>query len=194
MTFTIRKTHHGPLIEDDVALWWTYTQYPDNRIHEAFFGFSRAKEHGRSGALCRAHVTRRASTSCTAMIRGNIAWWASAKLPVRPAHVDTKTAIDGTDSTNDPTGWYPFAFESPIGESPERLCILCQQRARQRRRACTITRATTTAGNTRGAGIIEPSRPRTTGPWPTRRRCSSTTTHQSIQAQLRHACRIGRRQ
>ena len=29
-------THHGPLIEEDVAMWWAFTQYPENRIHEAF--------------------------------------------------------------------------------------------------------------------------------------------------------------
>ena len=39
---------------------------------------------------------------------GNIAWWASAKLPERPEHVDTKTLIDGRDEANDPTGWYAF--------------------------------------------------------------------------------------
>ena len=29
------------LKEDGLAMWWTFTQHPENRIHEAFYGFSR---------------------------------------------------------------------------------------------------------------------------------------------------------
>ena len=39
---------------------------------------------------------------------GNIAWWASAKLPVRPEGVDTKVALDGTDPNLDVTAWHGF--------------------------------------------------------------------------------------
>ncbi len=105
--FELRKTHHGPIIHDDVAMWWAYTQYPDNKIQEAFYGFSRAEsleDVQRSAALVHA-------PGLNIMYgdeQGNIAWWASAKLPVRPAHVDTKASIDGSLAENDPTGWYPF--------------------------------------------------------------------------------------
>ena len=27
VTFEVRETHHGPLIEEDVAMWWAFTQY-----------------------------------------------------------------------------------------------------------------------------------------------------------------------
>lgn len=117
VTFTLRKTHHGPLIEDDVAMWWTFTKYPENRLHEAFFGFSRATsmaEVEQSAAMMHAPGINLMYGDDD----GNIAWWASAKLPIRPAHVDTKTAIDGTDPRNDPQGWYPFAL-NPHSVNPE---------------------------------------------------------------------------
>ena len=152
VNFTIRKTHHGPLIEDDIALWWTYTQYPDNRIHEAFFGFSRAKDMAdveRSAALIHAPGINLMYGDDS----GNIAWWASAKLPVRPAHVDTKTAIDGTDSTNDPTGWYPFAF-NPQSVNPPSGYVYSANNAPDSVKGV-YHPGHYYSGNTRGAGIIE---------------------------------------
>ena len=105
--FELRKTHHGPIIHGDVAMWWVYAQYPDNRIQEAFYGFSRGsglEDVQRAAALVHA-------PGLNIMYgddKGQIAWWASAKLPIRPQHVDTKTAIDGRDAANEPTGWYDF--------------------------------------------------------------------------------------
>ena len=83
---------------------------------------------------------------------GNIAWWASAKLPVRPAHVDTKTAIDGTDSTNDPTGWYPFAF-NPQSVNPPSGYVYSANNAPDSVKGV-YHPGHYYSGNTRGAGII----------------------------------------
>lgn len=38
----------------------------------------------------------------------NIAWWATGKIPIRPATVNSKLILDGSDSTNDHTGYYSF--------------------------------------------------------------------------------------
>ena len=27
--FEVRKTHHGPVLEDDLAMWWTFNHYPE---------------------------------------------------------------------------------------------------------------------------------------------------------------------
>ena len=105
--FELRKTHHGPLIEEDVAMWWTYTQYPENLLHEAFYGFSRSSdmfEFQQAASLVHAPGLNLMYGDD----EGNIAWWASAKLPIRPDHVDTKTMIDGSYSMNDSKGWYAF--------------------------------------------------------------------------------------
>ena len=133
VTFELRSTHHGPLIEDDVAMWWTFTQYPENRLHEAFFGFSRAEsleEVAQSASMMHAPGINLMYGDD----QGNIAWWASAKLPIRPAHVDTKTAIDGSDPRNEPQGWYPLFAQSSVRQSQLWICVLRQQCARQRRR------------------------------------------------------------
>ena len=49
----------------------------------------------------------------------------AAKLPIRPEHVDTKTAIDGSDPANEPQGWYPFS-RNPQSVNP-RSKAMCTQ-------------------------------------------------------------------
>ena len=152
VTFELRSTHHGPLIEDDVAMWWTFTQYPENRLHEAFFGFSRAEsmeEVAQSASIMHAPGIN--------LMYGddqdNIAWWASAKLPIRPAHVDTKTVIDGADPQNDPQGWYPFSL-NPQSVNPSCGYVYSANNAPDSVAGVHYP-GHYYAGNTRGAGIIE---------------------------------------
>ena len=107
VTFEVRETHHGPLIEEDVAMWWAFTQYPENRIHEAFYGFSREEGLDRFEANT-ALIHAPGLNMMYGDKEGNIAWWASAKLPVRPEGVDTKVALDGTNPDLDVTEWHGF--------------------------------------------------------------------------------------
>ena len=107
VTFEVRETHHGPLIEEDVAMWWAFTQYPENRIHEAFYGFSREEGLDRFEANT-ALIHAPGLNMMYGDKEGNIAWWASAKLPVRPEGVDTKVALDGTNPELDVTQWHDF--------------------------------------------------------------------------------------
>ena len=107
VTFEVRETHHGPLIEEDVAMWWAFTQYPENRIHEAFYGFSREEGLDRFEANT-ALIHAPGLNMMYGDKEGNIAWWASAKLPVRPEGVDTKVALDGTNPDLDVTQWHGF--------------------------------------------------------------------------------------
>ena len=107
VTFEVRETHHGPLIDEDVAMWWAFTQYPENRIHEAFYGFSREEGLERFEANT-ALIHAPGLNMMYGDQEGNIAWWASAKLPVRPEGVDTKVALDGTNPDLDVTKWHGF--------------------------------------------------------------------------------------
>ena len=152
VTFDIRSTHHGPLIEDSVAMWWTFTQYPENRIHEAFFGFSRAQDMG--------DVEAAASIMHAPGINlmygdssGNVAWWACAKLPVRPEGLDTKTAIDGTDPANDYNDWLPFRF-NPKSVNPESGYVYSANNAPDSV-AGRHYPGHYYSGNTRGVGIVD---------------------------------------
>jgi len=109
VTFEVRETHHGPLIEEDVAMWWAFTQYPENRMHEAFYGFSREEGLDRFEANT-ALIHAPGLNMMYGDKEGNIAWWASAKLAVRPEGVDTKVALDGTNPDLDVTQWHGFAM------------------------------------------------------------------------------------
>ena len=40
--------------------------------------------------------------------KGNIAWWASAKLVKYPPHVNTKMILDGASGKDDNIGFYDF--------------------------------------------------------------------------------------
>ena len=152
VTFEVRKTHHGPLIEDSLSMWWAYTQYPENRIPEAFYGFSRG--HGVGDFAHHASLLHAPGVNMMyGDAEGNIGWWASAKLPIRPDHVDTKTAIDGTDPTNDPSGWHPFD-RNPQTVNPSRGFVYSANNAPEPRDSMRYP-GHYYSGNTRAAGIFE---------------------------------------
>jgi penicillin amidase len=150
--FDVRKTHHGPLLEDDLAMWWTFNHYPENLIHEAFYGFSRGS--GIESFAASAELVH--APGINVMYgdkKGDIGWWASAKLPIRPDHVDTKVAIDGTDPANDPSGWYGFDM-NPKLVNPERGFVYSANNAPQPNDSVRYP-GHYYAGNTRATGIFE---------------------------------------
>ena len=116
--FEVRSTLHGPLISDSVSMWWTYMQYPDNLIQEAFYGLSRAEsmeEVQHAASL----VHSPGLNIMHGDIDGNIAWWAAAKLPIRSATADSKSIQDGSLAENDILGWYDFS-KNPQTINPDR--------------------------------------------------------------------------
>ena len=152
VSFDVRKTHHGPLLEDNLAMWWTFTQHPENRIHEAFYGFSRG--HGiEEFATHAAMITAPGVNLMYGDARGDIGWWASARLPIRPDHVDTKTAIDGSDPANDPTGWYAFDM-NPQLVNPDRGFVYSANNAPEPAFDSVRYPGHYYSGNTRAAGIF----------------------------------------
>ena len=150
--FQLRKTHHGPLLEDGLSMWWTFTQFPENRLHEAFYGFSRGhgiEEFQQSASLVHAPGINVMYGDA----RGDIGWWASAKLPIRPAHVDTKIAINGSDPANEIMGWRPFS-ENPQLINPKRGFVYSANNAPEPLDGLPIP-GHYYSGNTRAAGIYE---------------------------------------
>ena len=152
VTFEVRKTHHGPLIEEGLSMWWTYTQHPENRLHEAFYGFSRSsgiEEFQRHAAMMHAPGVNLMYGDA----RGNIGWWACAKLPVRPDHVDTKTFIDGTDPANEVMGWHSFEM-NPQLVNPDRGFVYSANNAPEPVSDSIRYPGHYYSGNTRAAGIF----------------------------------------
>lgn len=124
--FTISETNHGPIINsilksvkdsEPISMWWTYNQYKDNKLIEGAFLFSRGEsiEDVQSGASM---IHAPGLNMMYGDIDGNIAWWASAKIPIRPEHIDSKEIIDGTSSKNDIIGWYDFS-KNPKAINPQ---------------------------------------------------------------------------
>jgi len=51
--------------------------------------------------------------------KGDIAWWASAKIPNRPSHVNSMLILDGVSGKDEPNGYYNFT-ENPQNINPEK--------------------------------------------------------------------------
>ena len=125
--FEVRSTKHGPLISDSVSMWWTYMQYPENLIQEAFYGLSRAKNMAEvEHAVSLFHAP--GLNVMHGDIEGNIAWWAAAKLPIRSPSSDSKSIQDGSSAENDILGWYDFS-KNPQTINPERGFIFSTNNA-----------------------------------------------------------------
>jgi len=125
VVFTVKETGHGPIANsalktletsDPVSLWWAYLKFP-NQGYEALRELTFAKniEEARDGA---SKIHAPGLNVMYADKAGNIAWWACAKLPIRPDHVNSKLILDGASGNDDPVGFYDFS-ENPHAENPE---------------------------------------------------------------------------
>ncbi|MCK5906437.1 MAG: penicillin acylase family protein [Flavobacteriales bacterium] len=125
--FEISETDHGPIINEvlgslkdsePIAMWWIYNQYEENKLVEGSYLFSRGSgmEEVREGASL---IHAPGLNIMYGDEIGNIAWWASAKLPIRSKGLDSKEIIDGTNPDNDIKGWYDFS-KNPQAINPER--------------------------------------------------------------------------
>ena len=122
---TIKTTVHGPVINDGVkglggsdpvSMWWVYTLH-DNKNLEASYKLGKAKNmaEAREGA---AMIHDPGLNIMYGDKDGNVAWWAAAKLPIRPDHVNPKLILDGSTGYDDPIGYFDFS-ENPQAENPE---------------------------------------------------------------------------
>jgi len=125
LVIEIKKTPHGILINDaleildknqtPIALWWTYMQ-TDTRHLQASYQMAHAKNIAQFKEAV-ATVTAPGLNYMYADTANNIAWWAAAKLVKRPAHVLSKTFLNGYNGQDEPLGWYDFS-ENPQSENP----------------------------------------------------------------------------
>lgn len=111
---TIRITSHGPVISDfikgytgtPVALSWVYHKV-DSPILDVVFEMGKAKNL----ADFRQAVSKLAAPGLNISYidaKGNIAWWAAGRLPIRPAHVSGKQIHDGSSGKDEFLGYLPF--------------------------------------------------------------------------------------
>lgn len=121
---TIPVTPHGNMISGIVdhteelkpaSLWWLLN-------HETNYALQAAYQLNHSQNF--ADVEKAAALFSApglnlmyADAHGNIAWWAVAKLPIRPSHVVSKFFLDGASGTDEYQGFYDFS-KNPHAVNP----------------------------------------------------------------------------
>ena len=112
----VRSSRHGNLVsgiventptDQVVALSWLLTQDTNMALQAAWL-----LNHGNSFRAAEKAAATFSAPGLNVMygdMDGNIAWWACAKLPIRPAHVRTKLFLDGASGKDEYLGSYDFA-------------------------------------------------------------------------------------
>ena len=131
--FEVKESRHGPIInstfednlpfpnavsetEQPIALWWAFKN-TDNLIMEGFYDLPRVKTV-EEAAVVASKIHAPGLNLMFANANGDIAWWASAKLPIRPEHVNSKMILDGASGKDDILGFYDFKY-NPKNINPE---------------------------------------------------------------------------
>ncbi len=117
ITLQIKTSRHGPIINainDDVedegaliSLSWMFTKETNHAV-EAIYNLN----HTASFEDVKKAAAAFSAPGLNLMygdVEGNIAWWAIAKLPIRPKHVNPKFFLDGASGEDEYLGYYPFS-------------------------------------------------------------------------------------
>ncbi len=113
--FNVRSTRHGPLFNESmdvpyaapVSVWWGLTHMTNEALQSVY-----TMNHARSFEEFQKAVSRIAAPGLNVMYADRedaIAWWAAAKLPVRPSHVNSKFFLDGASGKDEYQGYYDFS-------------------------------------------------------------------------------------
>ncbi len=111
---TIRVTPHGPIMSEflpgyekkPIALWWVYHHEYNNILTFAFRAAEAKNLHEASEA---ARLLAAPGLNLTyADAKGNIAWWAAGKIPIRPGHTNHKRILDGASGRDEHRGYVSF--------------------------------------------------------------------------------------
>lgn len=130
VTHTVRHSPNGPLINEvfadtlgsaPIALWWTWA-VTDNPILQAFYDLARA-DLPEKAALAASQVHSPGLNIVWANARGDIGWWAAARLPQRPDGVQPAFILDGSKGEDKKPGFYRFQ-DNPQEVNPARGYIL----------------------------------------------------------------------
>jgi penicillin amidase len=123
--WTIRESDHGPIINDillddgvaehPVAAWWAFLHTKRDLLEAVhMLNHSTSMKTSRQAASI---IEAPGLNVMYADVDGNIAWWAAAKLPIRPEHVNSKLLLDGSSGKDDYLGFYTFN-KNPQAENP----------------------------------------------------------------------------
>jgi len=124
VTIEVKNTRHGPIMNhviDDlsedspIAMNWTYTKL-DLHILKAFYTISRATKMSdvKKGASL---ISAPGLNIMYGDAKGNIAWWASAKLYKLKSKDNRKFILNGASGKDDVAAFLDFS-ENPMAENP----------------------------------------------------------------------------
>lgn len=112
----VKSTRHGNIMNGlldvkeeaaPVALSWTLTQQTNEAL-QAAYGLNHITNFDEAAKA----ASRFSAPGLNVMYgdkAGNIAWWAVAKLPIRPRHLQSKLFLDGASGNDEYTGFYDFS-------------------------------------------------------------------------------------
>ncbi len=127
---TLRRSPHGPIINDaipgdrgerPVAMWWAFLE-TENPVMDGFYRLGRADTLARAREAA-SLIHAPGLNIVWANAGGDIAWWAAAKLPIRPEGVNPAFVLDGSTDEADKLGFLPFSA-NPHEENPARGYIV----------------------------------------------------------------------
>lgn len=130
--YTLRTTPHGPVVSDmleafgihtdkPVALRWLWQHVPRTDL-AAFYEMSHANDLETFGHAV-AKLTSPGLNISYADAEGNIAWWAAGLLPIRPAHVNPKSLLDGASGNDEILGYVPFEQNPKLINPPDGVIV-----------------------------------------------------------------------
>lgn len=125
-TILVQIAPHGPVMNDvlpaldtteskPISVWWTFLQTKVDLMSSLY-----EISHGKTLAQVRMAASTIAAPGLNIMYGdadGNVAWWASARIPKFSPEVDPIYILDGTNPNHEPMGWYDFS-ENPQSENP----------------------------------------------------------------------------
>ena len=124
ISFTYKKTRHGPILNDiaqqisgerPVAMSWIYTKL-QNEVMHALYGISHALDiDGFRSALPKIHAP--GLNVMYGDAKGNVAWWATARLYQMPDSLSTKFVLNGPSGMEEPLRYLDFS-ENPSAINP----------------------------------------------------------------------------
>lgn len=130
VTLDLRESPHGPIINDalgpiteaaPIAMWWSFLE-SENPVLQGFYEANRADTLDKMRAAAQ-KIQSPGLNVVWANAKGDIAWWASAQLPIRPQGVNPGFILDGSTPQADKNGFYPFSA-NPQEENPARGYIV----------------------------------------------------------------------
>ncbi|MGR7814037.1 penicillin acylase family protein [Lacinutrix undariae] len=121
----VKSTYHGPIMnnvqneieeENPIAIQWIYTKL-ENKTLDALYKISHAKnmQDVKEGT---ALIHAPGLNIMYGDAKGNVAWWASAKLYTHKSHVNSKFILNGANGEDDIVDYLDFSH-NPMAQNPD---------------------------------------------------------------------------